>query len=77
MNLVQGDSSLAGVADPGVGRTLPFSPRLPQLWQWIAAAGARRRQRQALARLDARLLRDIGLDAGQARAEAAKPFWRV
>jgi len=36
----------------------------------------RRRQRRALARLDDRLLRDIGVDAADAVAEVAKPFWR-
>jgi uncharacterized protein YjiS (DUF1127 family) len=34
------------------------------------------RQRRALARLDDRLLRDIGVTAADAAAEAAKPFWR-
>lgn len=41
----------------------------------LARFAARRRQRLALAALDARLLRDIGLTPDQARAEAAKPFW--
>lgn len=36
---------------------------------------ARRHQRRSLARLDAHLLRDIGLDAASARAEALKHFW--
>ncbi|MCB1801875.1 MAG: DUF1127 domain-containing protein [Gammaproteobacteria bacterium] len=36
----------------------------------------RQRQRQALACLDERLLRDVGLTAEQAREEASKPFWR-
>jgi len=31
--------------------------------------------RQQLARLDDRLLRDIGFDPERARREAAKPFW--
>jgi uncharacterized protein YjiS (DUF1127 family) len=31
--------------------------------------------RRQLARLDDRLLRDIGFDPEQARREAAKPFW--
>lgn len=35
-----------------------------------------RRERLALARLDARLLDDIGIGAGAARDEAAKPFWQ-
>jgi uncharacterized protein YjiS (DUF1127 family) len=37
---------------------------------------ARIRQRQALARLDDRLLRDIGVTRDQAKAESRKPFWR-
>ena len=37
---------------------------------------ARQRQRAALARLDERLLRDVGLTVDQARREAAKPPWR-
>lgn len=41
--------------------------------QWIEA----RATRAALARLDTRLLRDIGLDQTQARAETARPFWRL
>lgn len=34
------------------------------------------RQRQALARLDDRLLRDVGLSREIVDAEANKPFWR-
>jgi len=37
----------------------------------------RSRQRGALAGLDDRLLRDIGVTLEQARREAAKPFWSV
>ncbi len=36
----------------------------------------RRRQRLALARLDDRLLRDIGLGRAQAEREACRPGWR-
>jgi uncharacterized protein YjiS (DUF1127 family) len=36
----------------------------------------RRRTRDALAELDARLLEDVGLTRQEARTEAAKPFWR-
>jgi uncharacterized protein YjiS (DUF1127 family) len=32
-------------------------------------------QRQALARLNDRLLRDVGLSREEADAEASKPFW--
>ena len=35
----------------------------------------RSRQRRALAELDDRLLRDIGITRAQAGREAAKPFW--
>jgi uncharacterized protein YjiS (DUF1127 family) len=34
------------------------------------------RQRRQLARLDARMLRDIGITATEAERECNKPFWR-
>jgi uncharacterized protein YjiS (DUF1127 family) len=37
---------------------------------------ARYRGRRELARLDTRLLRDIGLPADSARRESRKPFWK-
>ena len=37
---------------------------------------ARSRQRRALAKLDARLLADVGITPEAARREIAKPFWR-
>jgi len=36
----------------------------------------RSRQRRRLARLDDRLLRDIGIDRVAAMEEISKPFWR-
>jgi len=39
-------------------------------WFW------RTRQRNELARLDTRLLRDIGVTPSEAESECAKPFWR-
>lgn len=42
-----------------------------RLWRRLRA------ERQSLAMLDARLLRDIGLDAAAAAKEAARPFWDV
>lgn len=33
------------------------------------------RQRQHLGKLDAHMLRDIGMTAAQAQAEAARPIW--
>lgn len=44
--------------------------RLLLLWQGRAS------QRRHLAELDGRLLTDMGLTHEEARAEAAKPFWR-
>lgn len=42
-----------------------------QLLRWWTLA----RQRQALARLDERMLKDIGISRGDAMAESARPFW--
>ena len=36
----------------------------------------RSRQRKQLARLDVRLLADIGITSEQAKVEIAKPFWK-
>ncbi len=41
------------------------------IWTWLQ----RSRQRTALAELDDRMLRDIGVTRSQAEREAAKPFW--
>jgi len=45
------------------------------LWRRVALWRALARERRALATLDPRLLRDIGLDAGDAAREADRPFW--
>lgn len=68
---------------------LPAAPR-PQLagrgsWAALVRRGRalgrlwlrRARTRRALAELDERLLRDVGLDPMTARAEASLPFWRA
>lgn len=60
-------------------RTLAHHPATSLVSRAVAAltAGlARRRDRALLARLDAHLLRDIGVDAEQAAKECAKPFWQ-
>jgi uncharacterized protein YjiS (DUF1127 family) len=54
----------------GIGTAFGVVWRAAQRWV------ARSRERHALARLDARLLRDIGLNRAAAAKEAAKPFWR-
>lgn len=60
---------------PGVAAGLRAGvSRITALLQQICQ---RRRQRLALARLDARLLDDIGVSAEAARREASKPPWRA
>ncbi len=43
----------------------------------LRRAVERVRQRRALARLDQRLLRDVGITRADAARETRKPFWRV
>lgn len=47
-------------------------PALAQISTWRARA----RQRRALAELDDRLLKDVGIERGAAAQEARKPFWK-
>ncbi|MFT6579701.1 MAG: hypothetical protein ACJAU6_000118 [Alphaproteobacteria bacterium] len=58
-------STSAQSVEPWLGWTY-----LVQLWC------ERRRQRRALARLDDRLLRDIGISKRRAKEESEKTFWR-
>ena len=44
--------------------------------QILATWRRRARERQELARLDQRTLRDLGLNPGDIQFEASKPFWR-
>jgi uncharacterized protein YjiS (DUF1127 family) len=46
---------------------------LRKVWSWME----RSQQRRALAELDDRLLRDIGLTRDDARRECASPFWKL
>jgi uncharacterized protein YjiS (DUF1127 family) len=49
---------------------------LDTLVAWIRSALERSKQRRALAELDDRALRDIGISRSEALYEAGKPFWR-
>jgi uncharacterized protein YjiS (DUF1127 family) len=60
-------------------QTLPLRARRGLFARTLTAltsALARRRDRQRLGKLDAHLLRDIGLEAQEAQRECAKPFWQ-
>ncbi len=54
----------------------PLSRLLVDVALMLADWDAHRRSRRALGRLDAHLLRDIGLSPDHVQAECAKPFWR-
>ena len=58
----------------------PVSAAMPQALaaarHWVAGVWQRRRQRKALALLDGRLLRDVGLTRDDVRHELKKPFWQ-
>lgn len=59
-------SNLTGTARSGLRLSLPLA-------KWIRVS----RERRQLAGLSERQLRDIGVDADNAAAEAARPFWDV
>ena len=61
---------------PTTGERLSFSGMLVRLAETIAVGLERRRQRVALARLDDRMLRDIGLTSADVEGEVTKPFWK-
>jgi uncharacterized protein YjiS (DUF1127 family) len=46
-------------------------------WTLMLIWRARASQRRALAELDDRWLRDVGLTRGDAQREVRKPFWRA
>jgi uncharacterized protein YjiS (DUF1127 family) len=67
------------MADIDCGR-LTISQDSDGLARLLARLGTWRRrsqEREELARLDERSLRDIGVSPAQARLEANKPFWRA
>lgn len=58
------------------GERLSFIGMFVRLAEVLAVGRERRRQRVALARLDDRMLRDIGLTSADVEGELSKPFWR-
>ena len=76
MNTVRVDwDAMPDIADAGAS-CLKNTGVASRVRRWLLTAVRRRRQRRALARLDGRLLRDIGVTPEQAAVEARKPFWR-
>lgn len=55
--------------------TFPLRLRFTSLLARLARADARYRQMRNLERLDARLLRDIGITAADARRELNRSIW--
>jgi len=58
------------------GERLSFTGMFVRLAEVIAVGRERRRQRLALARLDDRMLHDIGLTTADVEGEVMKPFWK-
>ncbi len=54
----------------------PRPTSLVRIWRFVSECLERNRQRRALARLDLRMLDDIGLTQADVRSELDKPFWR-
>ena len=54
----------------------PLAGTFTALAQILQTWRNRTHDRNALAQLDHRTLRDLGISEGQARFEANKPFWR-
>lgn len=63
--------------DPMTTCTLRRLALRPRPLAALAAALAAHRSRNALARLDPHLLRDIGLTREEALAETARPLWKL
>ena len=70
------------IADPRItGTRVGFGPSVRCLVRGlldvVLAWQGRANERWALAQLDARALKDLGLRPDQIAGETAKPFWRV
>jgi uncharacterized protein YjiS (DUF1127 family) len=74
-----GSTTYSRSALPRVQVAQPATVHVPSPFGWIPPLQwmhDRWRQRQALLKLDDRLLRDIGITREQAEREACKPFWK-
>jgi uncharacterized protein YjiS (DUF1127 family) len=69
-------SSTDCFADLSAGSSTSWHDIAGQSLRLVALWRERARQRQALAALDERLLRDIGVTCYEAEQECNKPFWR-
>lgn len=59
-----------------VTRQIGLRQRVGIFFQWLYAAYERQRQRNALLKLDDRMLSDIGVSRADADHEGSKPFWK-
>lgn len=79
MHTIQGRHDGRPPGDAGFlhdGGTISSSDFCRRLFDRLAVWFERSRQRRALAKLDDRMLRDIGVSRADANREAEKPFWR-
>lgn len=60
-----------------IARIIALPLSLSAILDYVATIRATRRQRQALASLDAAALDDIGITEDQAKTEASRPIWDV
>lgn len=76
MAILSFERTVRGRPWPPRGTRLRAAETLRALLALVRLWRARCRQRAQLARLDARLLRDIGVTPADAEREINKPFWQ-
>lgn len=67
---------MGSISTPAAATTPDRPSAAVRLFDRVLGWCERSRQRAALARLDDRMLADIGCDPASAADEADKPFWR-
>jgi uncharacterized protein YjiS (DUF1127 family) len=70
-------SSNAAQANIEVNAANPSLPIAAAIWRRIILWRAHAAERQQLLAMDERMLRDIGITRYDARAEAARSYWRA